>query len=327
MNAANRQDDLKLAQLLYNLALHNVPALLRKKALEALATAFGADFAFWSSGDLVNGYQVITTFNWRGPLPSFETAQGGIVFQTVVASEDRATNIRELLPFDVLESDPTYKEVLGPQGLRHALVLSDQGMERIADLRHVICLARTDETHPFSEQDRLTAARLLAVISAVIDHNLQAMAIKHGLNDDAIAVCDWTGRIYQTNQKFDQLMDDHFNGARQHVPIKFMDSDTAQSSSGWHFTRRFLEYEDDGFLEEQKAFYLVTVTPASALEKLSKREAEIAGRVAKGESYKVIANALNIAPSTVGNAMRRVFQKLGVNNRAGLVAIFEGRSA
>ncbi len=318
------QNEMALVQSLYSLALHHVPALLRKKTLESLAAAFEADFAFWSSGDLINGYQVITTHNWQGPLPTYETSQVGIVFQTVVASDQRALIVRDALSVEQLESDTTYQEVLGPQGLRHALVLSDQGMEQIASLRHILCLFRTDEAKPFTEDERAAAERLLGPLEAVVDHNLQAMAMKHGLNGDAIAVCDWTGRIYQSNAAFDQVMTDHFNGPGPKIPVAFPEPSNSVASGDWRFERQFLDYEGEGLREEQKAFYLVNVTPASVIEKLSRRENEIAARVAKGESYKVIADALDIAPSTVGNAMRRVFQKLDVGNRAGLVALFEG---
>ena len=56
-------------------------------------------------------------------------------------------------------------------------------------------------------------------------------------------------------------------------------------------------------------------------EGLSPREREIADMLAGGLSNKAIAKALDISTFTVASHLRRIFVKLGVANRAGVVGM------
>jgi len=58
----------------------------------------------------------------------------------------------------------------------------------------------------------------------------------------------------------------------------------------------------------------------AALVNLSPREQEIAHRVARGCSNKVIATSLNISQWTVGTHIRHIYAKFGVASRAAMVA-------
>lgn len=48
---------------------------------------------------------------------------------------------------------------------------------------------------------------------------------------------------------------------------------------------------------------------------LTQREAEIARHAASGDTNKVIARELNIAPGTVGHHLSNIFRKLGIGSR------------
>jgi DNA-binding CsgD family transcriptional regulator len=64
---------------------------------------------------------------------------------------------------------------------------------------------------------------------------------------------------------------------------------------------------------------VIAANPASAT--LSPREAEVATMVARGLTNRAIATALDISLWTVATHLRRIFAKLGVNNRAEMVAL------
>lgn len=66
--------------------------------------------------------------------------------------------------------------------------------------------------------------------------------------------------------------------------------------------------------------WLLRLRPARPADPLSPREREIASRFARGESYRAIAAALALAPATVRNHLSKVYTKLGVRHRAGLIA-------
>jgi len=68
------------------------------------------------------------------------------------------------------------------------------------------------------------------------------------------------------------------------------------------------------------------IEKAEEMNSLSKRETEILGYVAKGYSYKMIADALDISSETVRTHIKRIYKKLQVNNATGAVHKFmQGR--
>jgi DNA-binding NarL/FixJ family response regulator len=57
-------------------------------------------------------------------------------------------------------------------------------------------------------------------------------------------------------------------------------------------------------------------------EKLSKRESEILALLAKGLSYKLIADELGLSPHTIHNRLRGIYKKLHVQSGREAVAKF-----
>lgn len=66
--------------------------------------------------------------------------------------------------------------------------------------------------------------------------------------------------------------------------------------------------------------------PYSAEPDLSHREMEIAGLICRGKQNKEIAYLLNLSEYTVENHLRRIYRKLGIHNRAALVACFSQKA-
>jgi DNA-binding NarL/FixJ family response regulator len=64
-------------------------------------------------------------------------------------------------------------------------------------------------------------------------------------------------------------------------------------------------------------------TPLNPLEKLSKREYEIAGLLVEGQGNLEISNTLKIQMSTVSTYKNRVFEKLKIKNVVALIDIFK----
>lgn len=64
-------------------------------------------------------------------------------------------------------------------------------------------------------------------------------------------------------------------------------------------------------------------TPLNPLEKLSKREFEIAGLLVEGQGNLEISNTLKIQMSTVSTYKNRVFEKLKIKNVVALIDIFK----
>jgi LuxR family transcriptional regulator/LuxR family quorum-sensing system transcriptional regulator CciR len=63
------------------------------------------------------------------------------------------------------------------------------------------------------------------------------------------------------------------------------------------------------------AYCALTPTQEVPVDKLSPREREVLGWIARGKSNGVIAQILRLSPHTVDTLVRRIFEKLGVNDR------------
>lgn len=68
----------------------------------------------------------------------------------------------------------------------------------------------------------------------------------------------------------------------------------------------------------------VRVTALSPASRLSRREAEVAALLVQGLNHKQVARQLGVAPATVRNQTSRIYDKLGVGNRATLAAALGG---
>jgi DNA-binding CsgD family transcriptional regulator len=71
----------------------------------------------------------------------------------------------------------------------------------------------------------------------------------------------------------------------------------------------------------------MTEQMSDPLGKLSTRERQVAERYARGESYKTIAEALFVSPSTVRSHLNKIYEKLGVHNKAELTPLILAASA
>lgn len=97
-----------------------------------------------------------------------------------------------------------------------------------------------------------------------------------------------------------------------------------------------------GFLGKQVAgefsnvgkLLTITLRERSPLEELRQREREIALAFARGDSYKEVAKSLSISPATVRHHLRKIYEKLGISDKAALANLINlsgdegrGRSA
>lgn len=68
----------------------------------------------------------------------------------------------------------------------------------------------------------------------------------------------------------------------------------------------------------------IVLRPASAGDRLTRREHEVATLIAEGRTHKEIARALRLSPATVRNHTSAIYQKTGVGSRAALTRLLFG---
>jgi DNA-binding CsgD family transcriptional regulator len=71
----------------------------------------------------------------------------------------------------------------------------------------------------------------------------------------------------------------------------------------------------------------LSVRRANPLDVLTLREIEIAGKLARGKSHKLIARDLGISPATARNHIQSIYRKTGVDNRVALARLVMDASA
>jgi len=87
---------------------------------------------------------------------------------------------------------------------------------------------------------------------------------------------------------------------------------TALSNGGSYFSPAVSRFLLDGYLQEGR-------DPTDELSVLSDREREVLQLIAEGKSNKEVAQALNVAVSTVESHRKHVMEKLDLHNTAAMV--------
>lgn len=167
---------------------------------------------------------------------------------------------------------------------------------------------------PFDSSDQFLIDNLMPhLVAAEGANQIRALvALREALdghNTLSLAVCDRQGTLHYAERGFVErvlLEWPAWNGP--HLPDEV-------SPDGYCGQRLQLESTAVGDL------YLLTARPRSALAMLSARESDVAERFGAGSTYKEIARDLGLAPNTVRHHIRSIYDKLGVNCKAGITQL------
>ncbi len=73
-------------------------------------------------------------------------------------------------------------------------------------------------------------------------------------------------------------------------------------------------------MSQMNDLLLLRARPKLAADELSLRELEVAQKFSAGSDYKTIAQELSVSPSTIKGHLNKIYTKLGINEKASLVA-------
>jgi DNA-binding CsgD family transcriptional regulator len=181
---------------------------------------------------------------------------------------------------------------------------------------HWISLFRTD-LQPLGES---AEAHLLAQLSP---HILQALVLNRmtHLARDAradsgnkgLAITDLSGMVHHASPAFDAMLRaewGHWCGGLLPGALlaHFLLGHECFKGRSLVVSRRL-----------EQGFLFLATRPLSRADSLTSREQAIAKLIATGASYKKIALQLERSPATVRNHIQAIYDKLGVNNIAGLI--------
>lgn len=140
--------------------------------------------------------------------------------------------------------------------------------------------------------------------------------------DRALLVVDRSGALVFTTRRAANLLHRHFPGAPAgFLPGELREAPRVATAAGVLLVRRFAERNDDALtvvvLEEEHA----PPGPAELIPLgVTPRQAEVLYWIAQGKANAEIAMILGTSPRTVHKHVEMLFERLGVENRAGAIA-------
>ena len=186
-------------------------------------------------------------------------------------------------------------------------------------LLNTVSLYRSSAENPFSEEDR-------ALKEALFPHIIEAVRI-NWLNNlsklfhtnrkstiNAIAACDAMGFLLVVIPSFTEVCRmewPDWQGPTLPNGIFNKLQSTANQFIGVHIVITKLRVGEIALLHVRQKIMA---------DELSIRELEVAQRYAAGEDYKTIAQELAVSPSTIKGHLIKIYAKLGIKEKTGLVA-------
>jgi DNA-binding CsgD family transcriptional regulator len=183
-----------------------------------------------------------------------------------------------------------------------------------------LSLFREDADRQFSAEER-------DLYQALFPHLIEALTLNRLIHLDsmytsrtaaraAVAICDRKGFIYNTDGGFEQMLRREWpDWEARTLPRPLVDEMLAHPLGQYRGNAILVGSQRVGDLFFLKARALGPV------DRLTKREKEIAERFAQGHSHKEIAKMLDLAPATVRNYIQTIYGKLGVGDKAALASL------
>lgn len=200
--------------------------------------------------------------------------------------------------------------------MRHIMATMTRGP--ISGLMGAISIYRSDPNSPFSEQERVLMQCLVPHLVALYDRNrlqnFEAPMARPERRLRAMALINREGMLYNVNPQFIRLMLAEWpDWHGPFMPPAVLAAMFQRGANPVRLSRVAVHVSPVNDL------YLLHIREIELPDSLSQREWDVASAFGDGMSHKEIARKLRIAPSTVRNHLRAIYEKLGVDNKAGLV--------
>jgi DNA-binding CsgD family transcriptional regulator len=199
-------------------------------------------------------------------------------------------------------------------------VLSTCWLEPVSGLIGVLSLWRKSPKKPFTEAERSGVESLVPHLAEAhricrITYMRRANTNTH-LQSHAIALCNSRGALIEVEPGFYELIQQEWTDWQgMTLPRALLPTITRQKA----FKGRSVVVTASPLGNMVR----IVIRPSSVLDGLGKRQMDIALRYARGENYRDIAQALNLAESTVRNHIAHIFNKCQVNNKIRLAQLIQ----
>lgn len=176
-------------------------------------------------------------------------------------------------------------------------------------------LCSDDRPYAFTDNERLLKQMLMPHFAQALRINRKQWDACNHVEREAIALVSADGLVLSAEGPFFDLAEHEWGKPAMRIPNGVMQTLKRQEQwRGVSVSARITPFGTKHF---------VHLSAVSALERLSPREREVAELFASGLSYKYVARELGSSPSTVRNQVTRIYEKLGLSNKASLASLIE----
>ncbi len=189
----------------------------------------------------------------------------------------------------------------------------------LTHLHHFLCLYRGHAHPAFSTEDQELKAFLAPHLVEARNNNLAAYFGTYKEAAYRSAICDRFGLLHQTEPGFADLLQAEWPEAcLPYLPAELNELITKNRKLVFQGTSIVVKTVPLGDLVHLQA------KRQGRSGQLSPRERLITKHLVSGETYKEIAQALDISPSTVTKHVNAIYKKTGARNRMQIAKIIEG---
>ena len=201
--------------------------------------------------------------------------------------------------------------------IRHTLCTTTENP--LTHLHHFLCLYRGGAHAGFSAEDQELKAFLAPHLVEARNNNLAAYFGTYKEAAYRSAICDRFGLLHQTEPGFADLLQAEWPEAHPpYLPAELNELITKNRKLVFQGTSIVVKTVPLGDLVHLQA------KRQGRSGQLSPRERLITKHLVSGETYKEIAQALDISPSTVTKHVNAIYKKTGARNRMQIAKIIEG---
>lgn len=315
-------DNALLADL-YQMAVTTRPHVFQQEALKRLERVIGFDRAWWgimSPGKA--GFDLLSSYRHELPL-AFEEHWQAVKNDDALA-HDVHIQPRTTVHFNrqALHSTPGLADLNTGHDLSQALCTSVFLPDRASFL--FISLFRSGaNARPFEAGDirlkQLLTPHLYSCWRTNLLADIERTRLPNKWQDKASAFVDTQGTIVYADGAFAKFVSQAWPAWRGgRLPHGLIDMLASKGASSSKLPIGF-------YVDQQQAGGLtrLDIGHPSPLEKLTRREREVARGFAQAHSYKEIAAETGLSPATVRHYLRAIYAKLAINDKAELVRLVD----
>ena len=301
-------------------AARSVPVeTFRDWMLDRLKTVIPFDKAFWGTGDAyAQTVHAAHLHNMPAELLASWSRfkdEKDILMLAIFASPGKTVGIFDLTTWEERRQGEVYRSHSSLFGIEDAIATIIE--DRTTNLFTGLSLYRSDRNTLFAPEDKAIKEFLFPHLVEAVDRNLfESLREEPDGRPDAMGACLPTGILSQSEPSFGALVRlewPDWTGPMLPEPLAAL---ATEAGGGAHKgVRTVFEVMPHGpavILKGRRIGPADTLTP---------REQDIAALYAAGRTYKEIARALDISPSTVRRHLEASYRKLEVSNKVELLRV------